>query len=114
MAASQDILLVVTSDHDTGGFGFHYRRVIEESRGSTPKLLPSGEAWEPGADFGLAKDLETLSKGETPPSVTWSTSTHTSLPVSVVALGPGAELLGGLHLQWQVGKLLREQMEQMK
>jgi alkaline phosphatase len=114
MVISQDILLVVTSDHDTGGFGFHYRRVVEEARGSAPKTLPSGEVWSPGADFGLVQDLEMLAKGETPPSVTWSTYTHTSSPVSLVSLGPGAELFGGLHFQWQVGRLLREQLERMK
>jgi alkaline phosphatase len=105
-AASNKILLVVTADHETGGVGFHYRKEISEERKSTPQTLPSGEVWTPNADFGLKQDLEMLAKGETPPSITWSTYTHTSLPVFVVAAGPGSEWFGGLHAQWQVGERL--------
>lgn len=111
-AASGEALLVVTADHETGGFGFTYRSAASQpGPASQPravsKTLPSGEVWSPGADFAASEDIDTLLRGETPPSVTWSTYTHTSALLSLAALGPGHEAFAGSFAQWQIGVLLR-------
>jgi alkaline phosphatase len=106
-AKEGEILLVVTADHETGGFALHYRPRGAPGARAQAATLPSGEVWDPGADFGREEDLEALLRGETPASITWSTGTHTAALVALGALGPGANKLRGMKAQWEVGRALR-------
>lgn len=103
-AASGEILLVVTADHETGGFGLQFR---EPATPPSAIRLASGADWLPVADFGSSADLAALGRGETPPIVTWSTRAHTAALVPLVASGPGSTAFAGMHAQWQIGQLLR-------
>ncbi len=63
-------LVVVTADHETGGFA-----MMVGSDGETMRVL-------------------------------WSTAGHTANPVPLFAYGPGAELLGGIHDNTEVPRIL--------
>lgn len=103
-AARGEILLVVTADHETGGFGLQFR---EPATPPAAIRLATGVDWLPVADFGSPDDLAALGRGETPPVVTWSTHAHTAALIPIVAHGPGAARFAGLHAQWEIGQLLR-------
>jgi alkaline phosphatase len=56
MGDREDTLLIVTADHETGGFGFSYsRQNIPE-----PKTLASGHLFKPSFNFGSPKILDEL------------------------------------------------------
>jgi alkaline phosphatase len=103
-AQAGELLLVVTADHETGGFGLQFREPAEPPASVT---LASGGVWNPVVDFGSQADLDALARGVTPATVTWSTEAHTGAFVPLVADGPGAPVFGGFHAQWQIGQLLR-------
>lgn len=103
-AEAGDALVIVTADHETGGFGLQFRAPASAPPSIT---LASGATWNPVADFGSPADLLALGRGETPGAVTWSTDGHTGALVPLVARGPGQDAFAGLRPQWQVGRLLR-------
>jgi len=103
-ARAGELLVVVTADHETGGFAFQFRELAEPPPSIT---LGSGVRWNPVAEFGSAATIDALRRGDTPPEVAWSTEAHTSALVPLVAVGPGAPAFAGFHAQWQVGRLLR-------
>jgi alkaline phosphatase len=102
-ALAGELLLVVTADHETGGFGLQFREPAQRPPSLT---LASGARWNPVADFGSPADLGALLRGETPPLVTWATAGHTAAFVPLVAAGPGAGAFAGFHAQWEIGRLL--------
>jgi alkaline phosphatase len=103
-AAAGEISLVVTADHETGGFGVQFREPATPPAAIT---LASGASWKPVADFGSEADLEALRHGATPPVVAWATEAHTGAFVAIVAEGPETRAFDGFHAQWQIGQLLR-------
>jgi alkaline phosphatase len=98
-------LLVVTADHDTGGFGLQSRELPQPP---PPITLATGAQWSPTADFGSPAVIDDLQRGQSSPTVTWATDTHTAALVPIVAVGPGANAFAGFHEQWRIGRLLRE------
>ena len=103
-AEAGELLVVITADHETGGFGLQFR----EPASPPPSLtLASGAVWNPVADFGSQADLAALGRDETPGAVVWATEAHTAALVPLVAVGPGAATFAGLHAQWEIGRLLR-------
>ena len=103
-ARAGEILLVVTADHETGGFGLQFRELAEPP----PAVkLASGAVWEPTADFGSPSVLDDLRRGNSSPTVVWATPAHTAALVPLVAAGPGASAFAGFYEQRQIGRLLR-------
>ena len=128
-AKHPDTLVVVTADHETGGLCISYGRrrlrpemfvdmgKVAHSIAADPKaiavdvkdpsefgfgrgdLYPNPRYW-PGSAAALNRSARW--------NVTYGTSGHTNTPVSVFALGPGAERFDGFHQNTHVGKLLRE------
>lgn len=74
-AEDQETLLVLTSDHETGGL-----------------VLGAG----PGGNTRLKSS--------------WTTTGHTGTVVPVLAFGPGASAFGGIHANWEIGRLLRQRL----
>lgn len=103
-ARAGELLLVVTADHETGGFGLQFRELPTPP---PPLVLPTGARWSPAADFGSPDVIDVLRRGDSSPSVTWATEAHTAALVPLVAIGPGAAAFAGFHEQWQIGRLLR-------
>jgi alkaline phosphatase len=110
-AAAGELTLVVTADHETGGFGLQFR---EPATPPPSLMLASGLRWSPVADFGSEADLDALRRGETTGAVTWATEAHTATLIPLVAAGPGAAAFGGFHAQWQIGQLLRAASEALR
>jgi len=103
-ARAGELLLVVTADHETGGFALQFR---EPAAPPPTILLASGARWGAVADFGSQADLDALARGDTPAAVAWSTDAHTAAFVPLVAEGPGAQAFAGFHAQYQIGQQLR-------
>jgi alkaline phosphatase len=74
-ARNPETLIVVVSDHETGGLA------LETSRGPA---------------------------GEPAPVARYTTTGHTGEMVPLFARGPGAERLGGIRENWEIGRLLLE------
>lgn len=102
--ARSDIDLIVTADHETGGFGLQFR---EPATPPPAIILASGASWKPVAEFGSEADLDALRQGQSTPAVAWATEAHTAALVPLVAQGPDARAFDGFHAQWQIGQLLR-------
>ena len=103
-ARAGELLLVVTADHETGGFALQFREPAQPPASVT---LASGAVWNATADFGSPATLDALRRGESSPNVAWATEAHTAALVPLVAVGPGARSFAGFHEQWQIGQLLR-------
>jgi len=107
-AAAGEIDLVVTADHETGGFGIQFREPPTPPPAIT---LASGASWKPVGDFGSEDDLDALRHGQSTPAFAWATEAHTAALVPLVAEGASAQTFAGFHPQWQIGQLLRAWVE---
>lgn len=43
----------------------------------------------------------------------WATSDHTGSAVPVLAFGPGSDAFGGIHTNWEIGRLLGQALQQI-
>lgn len=109
-ARAGELLLVLTADHETGGFALQYRPGNAPGARPQSQTLASGAQWSAGADFVDPGVIDALLRGETPPAVTWSSKTHTAALIPLVALGPGAETFRGFLSQAEVGRRLQGQL----
>jgi alkaline phosphatase len=126
-----DTLVVVTSDHETGGLSVTSGDAMNALKpgdflamakveSSVMAMLPD----RPPPDFALSKFgvgheafyaphrwfcVPSLERSATF-HVTFSTSGHTTTPVPIAAVGPGASAFAGVHRNTLVGRKLREWM----
>lgn len=123
-AANPATLLVVTADHETGGFSFSYAPVDVPPSYSLPEQPVDAPKYAAKYNFvprGALRDLWLQSKpngtgpekcdspiktGKKWNGIVWSTATHTSTPVPLFAIGPAKDRFGGLVTQIEVGQAL--------
>lgn len=94
---------------------FHVLRVESNARrlkahaGQVPSHVPRIDDF--GAFYARPDERRTAALARVMSRYTgaiWGTGTHTSEPVTVLALGPGAERFQGLHTQAKVGGILKD------
>jgi alkaline phosphatase len=108
-------LVIVTADHETGGL-----TLPEPPKTSdTTKATDATKAGEAAKASDTAKASETAGTSETTkasepakagaePTVRWSTKGHTSSPVMIGALGPGAALFAGVQDNTSIPKTIAQ------
>ncbi|MEO1171224.1 MAG: alkaline phosphatase [Myxococcota bacterium] len=155
MAGRDDTLLLVTGDHETGGFGFTYRsgpsarydfgeppmldllaaqtrsadalateftsaertpeRLYELVRSMTPltfelddaRRIVAAASGPNGKVAGRRVRDEVMRQLADQVNVVWATQGHTSTPIEVIALGPGAAEFRGVLSHIEVGRRLQ-------
>jgi alkaline phosphatase len=106
----QDTLLLVTGDHETGGFGFSYSRFNRPGLQTLPGAAFRGEAFQPRRNFGNHRILDAIynqklsypeimerfdalpEAGQTPKALAEIIEAHTEFPITETE---AAMVLGG-------------------
>ena len=78
-------MLIITSDHDTGGMQL-----------------------TTGPDHG---EMPTVNELREFKNIAWVSNNHTASPILLFGLGPGAEMLRGIHDNTDVAKIIRKVMQ---
>ncbi len=110
-AANPTTLLLVTADHETGGFGFSYSSVDVPKPYSLPEQPVDAPKYAAKRNFvsrNVLKKLWQRSKRieRSLDGIVWATGNHTSTPVPLFAIGPANSRFGGLINQTEIGKIL--------
>lgn len=90
-------LVIVTADHETGGL------TLPEP----PKASDAAKAGEATKASEVAKASE-AAKPSAEPTIHWSTKGHTSAPVMIGALGPGAAVFAGMQDNTDIPKKIAQ------